>query len=115
MQVKTFAKVLPFALALGISSTVAAVTAPASDAAARHSSAMAQVTKMGTIEKLLSSTSFKMSVEMKSYVVKVNDMTHITLGSMKTKLSSLKKGDAVTVKGELEMGAILATSVDAGM
>ena len=76
---------------------------------------MAQVTKTGTFEKLLSSTSFKMSVDMKSYVVKTNSMTHITLNSMKTKLSALKMGDSVTVKGELEMGAIIATSVHIAM
>jgi hypothetical protein len=34
---------------------------------------------------------------------------------MKTKLSALKTGDSGTVKGELEMGAILATSVHVGM
>ncbi len=41
---------------------------------------------------------------MKSYTVKTNDMTQVTLGSKKVKLASLKKGDHVTVKGELEMG-----------
>jgi hypothetical protein len=56
-----------------------------------------------------------MSVGMKSYEVKTNAMTHVTLGSMKAKLSALKKGDTVKVKGELEMGAIIATSVAAGM
>jgi hypothetical protein len=115
MKVKRLVKIMPFTLALGITSTLGAVTAPASDAAALHSSAMMQVTKMGTFEKLLSSTSFKMSVGMKSYVVKTNSMTHLTLGSMKAKLSSLKKGDTVTIKGALEMGAIIATSVAAGM
>jgi hypothetical protein len=34
---------------------------------------------------------------------------------MKAKLSALKKGDTVKVKGQLEMGAIIATSVAAGM
>ncbi len=115
MQVRRFVKVIPFTLALGITSTLGAVAAPASQAAALHSSAMMQVTKMGTFEKLLSATSFKMSVGMKSYVVKTNAMTHVTLGSMKAKLSAIKKGDAVKVKGELEMGAIVATSVIAGM
>jgi hypothetical protein len=115
MQVKKFAKIMPFTLALGIAGTLGAVAAPASQAAALHSSAMMQVTKMGTFEKLLSSTSFKMSVGMKGYVVKTNAMTHVTLGSMKAKLSVLKKGDTVKVKGELEMGAIIATSVVAGM
>jgi hypothetical protein len=76
---------------------------------------MAQVTKTGTFEKLLSSTSFRMSVDMKSYVVKTNSMTQVTLNSMKTKLSALKTGDSGTVKGELEMGAILATSVHVGI
>jgi hypothetical protein len=56
-----------------------------------------------------------MSVDMKSYVVKTNSMTHVTLNSMKSKLSALKMGDSVTVKGELEMGAILATSVHVGI
>jgi hypothetical protein len=115
MQVGKFVKVMPFALALGISSTVALATAPASEAAPMHSSPMAQITKMGTFEKLLTSGSFKMSAGMKSYVVKTNSMTHVTLGSMKVKLSSLKIGDAVTVKGVLEMGSIIATSVHAGM
>jgi len=114
MQLKKFVKVMPFALALGISSTVA-VAAPAADAAGMHSAPMGQVTKTGTFEKLLSSTSFKMSVDMKSYVVKTNAMTHVTLNSMKSKLSALKMGDSVTVKGQLEMGTILATSVHVGM
>jgi hypothetical protein len=115
MQLKRFVKIMPFTLALGVSSTLAAITAPASQATALHSSAMMEVTKMGTFEKLLSSTSFTMSVGMKPYVVKTNAMTQVTLGSMKAKLSSLKKGDTVRVKGELEMGAIIATSVAAGM
>lgn len=115
MQAKRFLRVVPFTLALGITSTLGAVTAPASQAAALHRSAMMQVTKTGTFEQLLSSTSFKMSVGMKSYEVKTNAMTHVTLGSMKAKLSALRKGDAVKVKGELEMGAIIATSVAAGM
>lgn len=76
---------------------------------------MMQVTKMGTFEKLLSVTSFKMSVGMKSYVVKTNAMTHVTFGSMKARLPTLEKGDTVTVKGELKMGVIIATSVAAGM
>jgi hypothetical protein len=79
MQLKKFVKVMPFALALGISSTVTAVAAPAADAAGMHSAPMGQVTKKGTFEKLLSSTSFRMSVDMKSYVVKTNSMTHVTL------------------------------------
>jgi hypothetical protein len=115
MRVKRFVKVLPFTLALGITSTLGAVAAPASQAAALHSSAMMKVTKTGTFDKLLSGTSFKMSVGMKSYVVRTNAMTHVTLGSMKAKVSALKKGDTVTVKGELEMGAIVATSVAAAM
>jgi hypothetical protein len=114
MRAKRFVKILPFTLALGVSSTLGAVAAPASQATALHSSAMMQVTKVGTFEKLLSSTSFKISVDMKSYVVKTNSMTHITLNSMKAKLSSLRQGDTVTVKGVLEMGAIIATSVQAG-
>lgn len=120
MKTKRFVKVVPFAVALGLSSTVGAIAAPASDAtslqpaAAMHSTAM-EVTKTGTFVKLLSMTTFRMTVDMKPYVVKVDAMTHITLGGMKTHLATLKKGDTVTVKGVLEMGTILATTVKAGM
>jgi hypothetical protein len=106
---------LPFVLALGISGTVGAVAAPASQATVLHAAPMGELTKTGTFEKLLSSTSFKMSVGMKPYIVKTNAMTHISVDSMHAKLSAFKKGDTVTVKGVLHMGTILATTVVSGM
>jgi hypothetical protein len=110
------AKLITFALALGISSVIGTAVIPAaSQAAVVHTAMMDRVNKMGTFDKLLSRTSFKMSVGMKSFIVKTSAMTHVTLGSKAVKLSSLKMGDSVTVKGELEMGTIIATSVVVGM
>ena len=113
MQLKKLVVAMPVALALSIPAVGAISIAP-SQAATVHMATMT-MTKKGTFEKRISSTSFKMSEGMKSYTVKTNDMTHVTLGSKKVKLTSLKKGDTVTVKGELEMGTIMATSVGAGM
>jgi hypothetical protein len=117
MKVRRFVRVVPlsFALALGVSGTVGAVTAPVSQATVLHAAAMGELTKTGTFDKLLSSTSFKMSVAMKPYIVETNGMTHISLDSMHAKLSAFKKGDTVTVKGVLHMGTILATTVVSGM
>jgi len=106
-------RVVPVALVLSTSSIIATVTVPASQAQVVH--AAMQVTKSGTFEKAISATNFKMSVGMKSYEVKTDAMTHVTFGGKSVKVSSLKKGDTVTVKGEVEMGAIVATSVMAGM
>ncbi len=51
MQLKKFVKVMPFALALGISSTVA-VAAPAADAAGMHSAPMGQVAQDGDVREI---------------------------------------------------------------
>jgi hypothetical protein len=101
------------ALALSTSTVASVVTAPVSQAQTVH--AAMSVTKSGTFEKAISATAFKMSVGMKSYEVKTDAMTHVTFGGKSVKVSSLKKGDTVTVKGRLEMGSIVATSVMAGM
>jgi Domain of unknown function (DUF5666) len=113
MRTKRSLRAVPFALALGLSSTVAVVAAPASQA--QVANAAMQVTKTGTFEKAISASAFKMAVGMKSYEVKTDAMTHVTADGKAVKLSSLKKGDHVAVKGELEMGSIVATSVVAGM
>jgi hypothetical protein len=106
-------RAVPFALALGLSSAAAVVAAPVSQAEVMN--AAMQVTKAGTFEKAVSATAFKMEVGMKSYEVKTDSMTHVTADGKSVKISTLKKGDHVTVKGELEMGSIVATSVVAGM
>ena len=113
MHTRKLFRAVPFALALGISSTAVVVAAPASQA--QVANAAMQVTKAGTFEKTISATAFKMAVGMKSYEVKTDAMTHVTADGKSVKLASLKKGDHVTVKGELEMGSIVATSVVAGM
>jgi len=113
MQVTKLAKAVPFALALCVPGAAVLAAAPVSQAAVVQ--ATMQVTKMGTFEKTVSSTAFKMAVGMKSYEVKTDSMTHVTLGGKSVKITSLKKGDTLTVKGELEMGTIVATSVVAGM
>jgi len=113
MQFKKLVLAMPVALALSIP-TVGTISVAASQAATVHMAVMT-MTKTGTFEKLISTTSFKMTDAMKSYTVKTNGMTHVTLGSKKVKLASLKMGDTVTVKGVLEMGTVMATSVVAGM
>lgn len=113
MRTKRSLRAVPFVLALGLSSTVAVAVAPAGQAEVAN--AAMQVTKAGTFEKAISASAFKMAVGMKSYEVKTDAMTHVTADGKGVKLSSLKKGDHVTVKGELEMGSIVATSVMAGM
>jgi hypothetical protein len=112
MKLTRIAAVLPLALAL--STQFVPGTAPVASAATAHMAAMT-VTKTGTFEKLVTGKSFLMKVGMHSYTVKVTDMTHVTVDAMKSKISALKKGQKVTVKGELEMGTIVATSVTAGM
>ena len=102
-----------FALALGLSSAATVVTAPASQA--QVATVTMQVTKAGTFEKTTSTSAFKMAVGMKTYEVKTNAMTHVKADGKTVKLAALKKGDHVTVKGELEMGDIVATSVVVGM
>src|SRR5579863_7799636 len=68
-------------------------------------------TKTGKIAKFTSSSAFTITVKGKTYVVKTNDMTHVTIHSKASKVSALKKGETVTVKGEIEMETITATSV----
>ena len=68
-------------------------------------------TKTGKIAKFTSSSAFTITVSGKTYVVKTNDMTHVTIDSKASKVSVLKKGETVTVKGEIEMETITATSV----
>ena len=106
-------RAVPFALALGLSGTATVVAAPASQA--QVANVAMQVTKAGTFEKTISATAFKMAVGMKTYEVKTDAMTHVKADGKTVKLASLKKGDDVTVKGELEMGDIVATSVVVGM
>ncbi|HTV12391.1 MAG TPA: hypothetical protein VME20_11105 [Acidimicrobiales bacterium] len=101
-------------LALGASVPVVAGAAVATAQVAPAPMAAMTVSRTGTFEKLLSMSSFELKVGMKSYAVKTNAMTHITDNGMKERLSSLKKGETLTVKGELEMGTILATSVVVG-
>jgi hypothetical protein len=118
MQLKKFATRATVAIALS-TPAVAAFAVPVSGVAqaAPVPAAMAHmtVTKMGTFEKLLSMSSFTFKVGMKTYTVKVNAMTHITHNGMKEKLSALKKGQSLTVKGTLEMATIMASSVTVGM
>jgi len=114
MHKTKLARTLPFVLVLGLSATGVVVTAPVGQAEVISAAAM-QVTKSGTFEKTISSSAFKMAVGMKTYEVKTDAMTHVMADGKSAKLTSLKKGDHVTVKGELEMGSIVATSVVAGM
>ncbi len=68
-------------------------------------------TKTGKIAKFTSMSAFTITVSGKTYVVKTNDMTHVTIDSKASKVSALKKGETVTVKGDIEMETITATSV----
>jgi hypothetical protein len=111
MKIRKLAAVLPLVLALSVPAVDAVGAAASQAATATQHAAMMTVTKTGTFEKWISKTSFGMNVGMKSYTVKVNDMTHVSENGMNEKLSSLKKGDAIKVKGELEMGTLLATSI----
>jgi Cu/Ag efflux protein CusF len=114
MHKTKLARTFPFIFALGLSATGVVIAAPAGQAAVISAAAM-QVAKSGTFEKTISASAFKMTVGMKSYEVKTDAMTHVMADGKSAKLSALKKGDHVTVKGELEMGSIVATSVVAGM
>ena len=68
-------------------------------------------TKTGKIAKFTSMSAFTITVKGKTYVVKTDNMTHVTIDSKASKVSALKKGETVTVKGEIEMETITATSV----
>ena len=81
----------------------------AASAAAAHAAMTA--TKTGKIAKFTSSSAFTITVSGKNYVVKTNGMTHVTIDSKASKVSALKKGETVTVKGEIEMETITATNV----
>ena len=68
-------------------------------------------TKTGKIAKFTSKSAFTITVSGKTYVVKTDDMTHVTIHSKASKVSALKKGETVTVKGDIEMETITATTV----
>jgi hypothetical protein len=85
------------------------VGASAASASTAHTAMTA--TKTGKIAKFTSSSAFTITVSGKTFVVKTNDMTHVTIHSKASKVSALKKGETVTVKGEIEMETITATSV----
>ena len=109
-----FARLLaPIALSLGTVGaglTLASVTAPTAGAAVART-AMAPVRETGKITKIVSGTSFTISVKNRSYVVKTDTMTHVKDGTKPVKFSALKKGETVVVKGPHEMKTISATSV----
>ena len=109
-------RAIPFMFGLAAlgSGLVTAAYVPASSASVSQS-AMTPVTVTGKFVKTLSMTSFSMTSGMKSYVVTLNDMTHIKDGMKTVKLSSLKKGESVTAKGPLEMHTIAATTITVGM
>ena len=111
MKLKKIAFALPLTLALSVTSLQAAGTIASQAATTRQHAAMMTVTKTGTFEKWTSKTSFEIKAGMKLYAVKVNDMTHITENGMKEMLSSLKTGYVIKVRGKLEMGTVLATSI----
>jgi cytochrome c-type biogenesis protein CcmE len=106
-----FVRSVPFALALSVAGLAIATAVPSQAAAQATMSA----TKTGKIVKYLSSTSFSLSSGKTTYVVKTDAMTHVTVGSKGAKLTSVKRGATVTVKGALEMHTITATSVVEGM
>jgi hypothetical protein len=81
----------------------------AANASVAHAAMTA--TKTGKIAKFTSSSAFTITASGKTYVVKTNDMTHVTIDSKASKVSALKKGETVTVTGEIEMETITATSV----
>ncbi len=120
MQVKKLAA-LPLALALS-AGTAGMVSVPASQAATVPATALPAtalpatalpatalpgtamtatammhhtVTKTGKFVKFVSMNSFRISVGMKTYLVKTDAMTHVWSDNMKFKLSRLKKGDTV--------------------
>ena len=109
--------VAPVALSLGTLGggvAIASVIAPTAGAVVAKT-AMAPVTETGKITKIISGSSFTMTVKKTSYVVKADAMTHVKDGSMMVKFSKLKKGETVTVKGPLDMKTISATSIVIGM
>ncbi len=89
----------------------ALVLAGSAAASASPAHAATSATKTGKIAKFTSMTAFTITVSGKTYVVKTNDMTHVTIDAKSSKIGALKKGDTVTVKGDIEMDTITATSV----
>lgn len=110
-------RIVPLFLAasVGIGAGGASIAASSLSGAAVHHTTMTPVTKMGKLTKIDSKDSFTMAVGKHDYVVKIDDMTHVRLDNKDVKLSKLKVGDTLTVKGPLEMGEIDATSVTASM
>ena len=120
MQIRKFTSALALVSALAVpgASLVAPAPAGAAQPPLGHAAAMhvKHVKEHGVFVKSLSKTAFKMTAGMKSYTVKVDAMTHVTLNSKKASLSvlrMLKKGDHLTVVGELAMGKVVAVSVTA--
>ena len=107
---------VPLVLALAASGAALLATAPAGQAATVAHPSLShgamKVTEKGKITAVMGMSEFKMAVGMHKYTVKVGAMTHITVDAKAAKFNALKKGDTVTVKGELEMGLIEATSVN---
>lgn len=99
---------------IGVSAGAASVAVASPSGAAIHH-AMAPITKMGKLARIDSKTTFTLDVGMHHYIVKIDDMTHIKLDKKDVKLSTLKVGDSLTVRGPLEMGTIDATSVTVQM
>src|ERR1700684_85823 len=98
---------------LFLSATIAGglLLAGAGAASASLSHTTMTTTKTGKIAKFTSSSAFTITVSGKTYVVKTNDMTHVSIDSKASKVSALKKGETVTVKGDIEMETVTATSV----
>lgn len=96
---------------LSVSLTGGLLLAGTGAASASLSHAAMTTTKTGKIAKFTSSSAFTITVGHKIYVVKTNDMTHVRVGSKVSKVSALKKHETVTVKGDIEMETISATSV----
>jgi hypothetical protein len=96
-------------LSATLASGILVAGAGAASASLAHSAMTA--TKTGKIAKFTSMSAFTITASGKTYVVKTNAMTHVTIDSKASKVSALKKGETVTVKGDIEMDTITATSV----
>lgn len=105
-------RVLPGVVALGAAGMFGLV-ATGAGAASTHT--VMTTTKTGKIAKLESMSSFSMKVGATTYVVKTNHMTHIDVDMKPAKMSALKVGETVTVKGEPgAMDTITATTITEG-
>lgn len=111
MPVPRVLRRLPAVALAAASLSAAAVSASAG--AVGH--ATMTVTKSGKITKLDSKSSFNVKVGSKTYVVHTDAMTHVTVDGKSSKVSALKVGESVSVKGTLEMDTITATTVTEGM